>query len=265
MCARIIAASALALAETPAVHLPGPRPRHRAGRACRRRRAVDTMASETRRFRRLTCLERFLALGTPALVVGPALAADPQLADRGDVDHVVDAPVPGPGQPVPVVFSGGGVKGCGAVHDANRFRSANRASPGRGQTRAAQSMVGACQDEFTRVSVQTLESFRDCGLTHSCRLNRRSRTALRGRVGRAPYQRAVLLLVLRDIASSTRVAPVGSYCAGIRERLEQTPTAFGPRESLPGCRTPEFGRVTGADVAFVQVETADADVADLRS
>jgi hypothetical protein len=50
------------------------------------------------------CLHGLLALGSFASVVGPTFAVDTDLADRGDVDHVVHPPVPGPRQPVPVLF-----------------------------------------------------------------------------------------------------------------------------------------------------------------
>src|SRR5690606_23402781 len=40
-------------------------------------------------------LHRLLALGPLAPVVGPALGLETDLADRGDVDHVVGSAVPG--------------------------------------------------------------------------------------------------------------------------------------------------------------------------
>ena len=55
-----------------------------------------------------------LAGGELAPVVGPALGVEADLADRGDVDHVVHPPVPGPGEPVPDLLAGGGVQRCGA-------------------------------------------------------------------------------------------------------------------------------------------------------
>jgi hypothetical protein len=36
------------------------------------------------------------------------------LHDRGDVQHVVESPVAGPGQPVADLVAAGGVQGCGA-------------------------------------------------------------------------------------------------------------------------------------------------------
>src|SRR5688572_29955381 len=41
-------------------------------------------------------LERLLALGPLASVVGAAVGVEADLADRGDVDHVVHPSVPGP-------------------------------------------------------------------------------------------------------------------------------------------------------------------------
>jgi hypothetical protein len=52
-------------------------------------------------------LERLLALGPLASVVGPAVGVEADLADRGDVDHVVDPPVPGPAETVPVLLARG--------------------------------------------------------------------------------------------------------------------------------------------------------------
>lgn len=60
-------------------------------------------------------LEWLLALGALALVVGPPVGGQSELCDRGDVDHVVDPAVAGPGEAVSVVLPGGGVQGCGPV------------------------------------------------------------------------------------------------------------------------------------------------------
>ena len=59
-------------------------------------------------------LEGLLALGSFAPVVGPAVGVEADLADRGDVDHVVHPAVAGPGQAVAVLLAGGCVQGCGA-------------------------------------------------------------------------------------------------------------------------------------------------------
>ena len=72
------------------------------------------MASEIRRLRQRIASMGLLALGSLASVVGPAVGVEADLGDRGDVDHVVHPPVPGPGEPVPVLLTGGGVQGCGA-------------------------------------------------------------------------------------------------------------------------------------------------------
>jgi hypothetical protein len=60
------------------------------------------------------CLHGFLALGALAPGVGASVGVQPQLGDRGDVDDVVHPSVPGPGEAVPVVLTGGRVQGCGA-------------------------------------------------------------------------------------------------------------------------------------------------------
>jgi hypothetical protein len=80
-----------------------------------------------------------LAVGSLASVVGPAWGVEADLADRGDVDHVVHPPVPGPGEAVAVLLAGGRVaSGAVPVQDANRLRSANRAmSPTSAKVRAA--------------------------------------------------------------------------------------------------------------------------------
>ena len=57
---------------------------------------------------------RLLAVGALASVVGAAVGVEADLGDRGDVDHVVHPPVPGPREPVAVLLAGGGVEGCGA-------------------------------------------------------------------------------------------------------------------------------------------------------
>jgi hypothetical protein len=66
------------------------------------------MASEMRRLRPGS-LPAALPLGSFAPVVGLSVAVEADLANRGDVDNVVNPPVPGPGQPVPAVLAGGGV------------------------------------------------------------------------------------------------------------------------------------------------------------
>ena len=53
------------------------------------------MASEIRRLRHLIASSGFLALGSFASVVGAAVGVETDLADRGDVDHVVHPSVPG--------------------------------------------------------------------------------------------------------------------------------------------------------------------------
>jgi hypothetical protein len=50
--------------------------------------------------------EGSLAVGWLAPVVGPAIGVEADLADRGDVDHVVDPAVAGPGEPVPGLLTG---------------------------------------------------------------------------------------------------------------------------------------------------------------
>ena len=52
--------------------------------------------------------------GELAPVVGPAVGVQTDLADRSDVDQVVHPPVPGPGEPVPDLLTGGGIDRCGA-------------------------------------------------------------------------------------------------------------------------------------------------------
>jgi len=59
-------------------------------------------------------LQRLLAGGSLAAVVGAALGVEADLGRRGDVEHVVHPPVPGPGEPVAILLTGGGVQGCGA-------------------------------------------------------------------------------------------------------------------------------------------------------
>src|SRR5664279_5846319 len=68
----------------------------------------DPALETTQRF------ELGLAGGLLAPVVGPAVGVEADLADRGDVDHVVHPSVPGSGEPVAVLLAGGGVQGCGA-------------------------------------------------------------------------------------------------------------------------------------------------------
>jgi hypothetical protein len=48
-------------------------------------------------------LHRCLALGDPLVVVRPPVGGVPQLDDRHDVQHSVDPPVSGPGEPLPAV------------------------------------------------------------------------------------------------------------------------------------------------------------------
>ena len=72
------------------------------------------MTSESRRLRQRRASMRGLAGGELASVVGAALGVVAELDDRGDVDDVVHPPVPGPGEPVSDLLTGGGVDGCGA-------------------------------------------------------------------------------------------------------------------------------------------------------
>jgi hypothetical protein len=58
---------------------------------------------------------RGLPGGFALVVVGAAFGGVAQLHDRPDVQHPVDPPVPGPGQAVAGLFSGGGVDRGGAV------------------------------------------------------------------------------------------------------------------------------------------------------
>jgi hypothetical protein len=51
------------------------------------------------------CLGWLLPGSSLAAVVGPAVGVEPQLGDRGDVDHVIDPPVPGSGESVPVLLT----------------------------------------------------------------------------------------------------------------------------------------------------------------
>jgi len=60
------------------------------------------------------CLEGLLALGPLTSVGSPTLGIETDLGDRGNVDHVVDPPVPRSGEPVPVLLTRRGVQGCGA-------------------------------------------------------------------------------------------------------------------------------------------------------
>jgi hypothetical protein len=61
------------------------------------------------------CLHRALSPRELAPVVGAALGVVAELDDRHDVQDPVDAPVPGPGQPVALLITAGRVDGCGAV------------------------------------------------------------------------------------------------------------------------------------------------------
>ena len=49
--------------------------------------------------------EGLLALGSLASVVDPAVGVEADLADRGDVNHVVHPPVPGPGEAVAILLT----------------------------------------------------------------------------------------------------------------------------------------------------------------
>jgi hypothetical protein len=61
-----------------------------------------------------------------------------QLDDPGDIEHVVEAAVPGPRQPVAQMLAAGGVDRGVPVQDAKWFRSGNRAmSPASARIRAA--------------------------------------------------------------------------------------------------------------------------------
>lgn len=71
-------------------------------------------ASEILRLRHLIRLEGLLALGTLASVARPAGGVEANLADRGDVDHVVHPPVLGPREPVAVLLTGRRVQRCRA-------------------------------------------------------------------------------------------------------------------------------------------------------
>jgi hypothetical protein len=56
-----------------------------------------------------------LAGGQLAAVIGAAFGVVAQLHDGHDVQHPVDAPVPGPRQPVTLLLARGGIDGRGAV------------------------------------------------------------------------------------------------------------------------------------------------------
>jgi hypothetical protein len=66
-------------------------------------------------FERAHGLHRGLAGGLLGVEVGTSLGRVPQLDDGHDVQCPVDAPVPGPGEPVTFLVTGGGVQGCSAV------------------------------------------------------------------------------------------------------------------------------------------------------
>ena len=51
------------------------------------------------------CFHGLLALGSFASVVGPSFGVEAELGDRSDVDHVIDSPVAGPGEPVSVLLT----------------------------------------------------------------------------------------------------------------------------------------------------------------
>jgi hypothetical protein len=68
-----------------------------------------------------------LALGQLLVVVGPALAAlVPDLADRGHMDRVVEAPVAAQRQPACLLAAGGHLHRRGAVAHGEVIRSGNR-------------------------------------------------------------------------------------------------------------------------------------------
>jgi hypothetical protein len=69
-----------------------------------------------------------LGFGELAAVVGPAFGVVADLHDGGDVQQVVQSPVPGAGQPVSDLVSAGGVQGAVPVQDAKWLRSGNRAT-----------------------------------------------------------------------------------------------------------------------------------------
>ncbi len=58
--------------------------------------------------------ERPLAFGPRVSVVDAVVGVQADLADRGDVDHVVHPPIPGPRESVPGLLAGGGFQVCGA-------------------------------------------------------------------------------------------------------------------------------------------------------
>ncbi len=64
--------------------------------------------------------------GLAGVVVDAACGLVPELDDGHDVQCPVDPPVPGAGEPVALLVTGGGVQRRGAVPGANRSRSANR-------------------------------------------------------------------------------------------------------------------------------------------
>jgi hypothetical protein len=79
-----------------------------------------------------------LALGDPAPVVGAAGGVVAELDDAGHVQHVIDAAVAGPGQPVAVVLAAGGIDRRGAGREAKCARLGNRpTSPTSARMRAA--------------------------------------------------------------------------------------------------------------------------------
>jgi hypothetical protein len=59
-------------------------------------------------------LEGLLARRWLASVVGLPVGVESDLADRGDVDHVVHPPVPGAGESVAVLLTGGRIE-CGGA------------------------------------------------------------------------------------------------------------------------------------------------------
>jgi hypothetical protein len=82
--------------------------------------------------------QRGLAFGELAAAVGAAGGVVADLADRGDVEDVVKPPVAGAGEPVPDLGPEEASRGAVPVQEANRLRSANRAtSPTSARIRAA--------------------------------------------------------------------------------------------------------------------------------
>jgi hypothetical protein len=115
-------------------------------------------------FERAHGLHRGLAGGLLGVEVGTSLGRVPQLDDGHDVQCPIDAPVPGPGEPVTFLVTGGGVQGAVPFQEANLSRSAKRwMSPTSTSNRAAPE--GPIPVSSMRVEPRAARSSRSSSLT----------------------------------------------------------------------------------------------------